>query len=45
MTKGIALGLGISQMIKSPPTISRYPQGRLPLYHMDVYRVEEVRMN
>ena len=43
MTKGIALGLGISQMIKSPTytIIREYPQGRLPLYHMDVYRVEE----
>ena len=43
MTKGIALGLGIFQMIKSPTytIIREYPQGRLPLYHMDVYRVEE----
>lgn len=43
MTKGIALGLGISQMIKSPTytIIREYQQGRLPLYHMDVYRVEE----
>jgi len=41
LTKGIALGLGITQMIKSPTyTIVReYPNGRLPLYHMDVYRV------
>ncbi|MBL1227791.1 tRNA (adenosine(37)-N6)-threonylcarbamoyltransferase complex ATPase subunit type 1 TsaE [Enterococcus sp. BWB1-3] len=42
LTKGIALGLGITQMIKSPTyTIVReYLNGRLPLYHMDVYRVE-----
>lgn len=42
-TKGLALGLGITQMIKSPTyTIVReYHNGRLPLYHMDVYRVEE----
>ncbi|MGC6767251.1 tRNA (adenosine(37)-N6)-threonylcarbamoyltransferase complex ATPase subunit type 1 TsaE [Enterococcus sp. LJL128] len=41
MTKGIALGLEIDQMIKSPTyTIVReYQNGRLPLYHMDVYRV------
>lgn len=41
MTKGIALGLGIERMIKSPTyTIVReYQSGRLPLYHMDVYRV------
>lgn len=29
-------------MIKSPTytIIREYPQGRLPLYHMDVYRIE-----
>lgn len=43
MTKGIALGLGIDQMIKSPTytIIREYQKGRLPLYHMDVYRVED----
>lgn len=43
LTKGIALGLDIEQMIKSPTyTIVReYHQGRLPLYHMDVYRIED----
>ena len=43
MTKGIALGLDITQMIKSPTyTIVReYTKGRLPLYHMDVYRLAE----
>lgn len=42
LTKGIALGLGIDQMIKSPTytIIREYQQGRIPLYHMDVYRVE-----
>lgn len=42
LTKGIAKGLGITQMIKSPTytIIREYPDGRLPLYHMDVYRVE-----
>ncbi|MDR0300084.1 MAG: tRNA (adenosine(37)-N6)-threonylcarbamoyltransferase complex ATPase subunit type 1 TsaE [Streptococcaceae bacterium] len=40
-TKGIAKGLGISQMVKSPTfTIVReYDGGRLPLYHMDIYRI------
>lgn len=39
-TKGVALGLGISQMVKSPTyTIVREYQGRLPLYHMDIYRI------
>ncbi|MTD37593.1 tRNA (adenosine(37)-N6)-threonylcarbamoyltransferase complex ATPase subunit type 1 TsaE [Erwinia sp. CPCC 100877] len=42
LTKGIALGLGITQMIKSPTytIIREYQTGRLPLYHMDVYRIE-----
>ncbi|MGX7244128.1 tRNA (adenosine(37)-N6)-threonylcarbamoyltransferase complex ATPase subunit type 1 TsaE [Enterococcus quebecensis] len=42
MTKGIALGLGIDQMIKSPTytIIREYQHGRIPLYHMDVYRIE-----
>ncbi|MDT2601352.1 tRNA (adenosine(37)-N6)-threonylcarbamoyltransferase complex ATPase subunit type 1 TsaE [Enterococcus hulanensis] len=42
LTKGIALGLGIDQMIKSPTytIIREYQQGSLPLYHMDVYRIE-----
>ncbi|EON3043425.1 tRNA (adenosine(37)-N6)-threonylcarbamoyltransferase complex ATPase subunit type 1 TsaE [Enterococcus hirae] len=41
LTKGIARGLGIEQMIKSPTytIIREYDQGRLPLYHMDIYRV------
>ena len=41
LTKGIARGLGIEQMIKSPTStiIREYDQGRLPLYHMDIYRV------
>lgn len=40
LTKGIAKGLNISQMIKSPTyTIVREYEGRLPLYHLDVYRV------
>lgn len=40
LTKGIALGLGIEQMIKSPTyTIVREYEGRLPLYHLDVYRI------
>ena len=41
LTKGIAQGLGITQMIKSPTytIIREYNQGRIPLYHMDIYRV------
>ncbi len=42
LTKGIAKGLEIKQTIKSPTytIIREYPNGRLPLYHMDVYRIE-----
>ncbi|MGY3765782.1 tRNA (adenosine(37)-N6)-threonylcarbamoyltransferase complex ATPase subunit type 1 TsaE [Vagococcus vulneris] len=42
-TKGFALGLGIQQMIKSPTytLIREYDTGRIPLYHMDVYRLTE----
>lgn len=42
-TKGLAEGLGISKVVKSPTytIIREYLEGRLPLYHMDVYRLEE----
>lgn len=40
LTKGLAKGLEIDQMIKSPTyTIVREYEGRLPLYHLDVYRI------
>ncbi|CAM3257610.1 tRNA (adenosine(37)-N6)-threonylcarbamoyltransferase complex ATPase subunit type 1 TsaE [Lactiplantibacillus plajomi] len=42
-TKGLAAGLGIDRNVKSPTftLIREYQQGRLPLYHMDVYRLED----
>ncbi|EAC2696070.1 TPA_asm: tRNA (adenosine(37)-N6)-threonylcarbamoyltransferase complex ATPase subunit type 1 TsaE [Listeria monocytogenes] len=42
-TKGLGEGLLIPQMIKSPTftIIREYKKGRLPLYHMDVYRLED----
>ena len=41
-TKGLAKGLHIKRIVKSPTfTIIREYQGRLPLYHMDVYRLED----
>lgn len=41
-TKGLAEGLGITRNVNSPTfTIIKEYQGRLPLYHMDVYRVED----
>ncbi|MFB4168665.1 tRNA (adenosine(37)-N6)-threonylcarbamoyltransferase complex ATPase subunit type 1 TsaE [Virgibacillus sp. JSM 102003] len=40
-TKGIANGLGIKQNVNSPTyTIVKEYEGELPLYHMDVYRLE-----
>lgn len=40
-TKGLAEGLGIKRNVNSPTfTIIKEYQGRLPLYHMDVYRLE-----
>jgi len=43
LTKGIAVGLGIDRVIKSPTytLIREYRKGRLPLFHMDMYRIEE----
>ena len=39
-TKGLARGLGITQMVKSPTyTIVRTYEGEIPLYHLDVYRI------
>ncbi|MBT2690935.1 tRNA (adenosine(37)-N6)-threonylcarbamoyltransferase complex ATPase subunit type 1 TsaE [Bacillus sp. ISL-47] len=41
-TKGLAQGLGVIRNVNSPTfTIIKEYQGRLPLYHMDVYRVED----
>jgi tRNA threonylcarbamoyladenosine biosynthesis protein TsaE len=42
LVKGIALGLGITQDITSPTftLINEYPTGRLPLYHIDLYRLD-----
>ncbi len=40
-TQGLALGLGISEPVCSPTftLIQEYHEGRLPLYHFDVYRI------
>ncbi|HET7628911.1 MAG TPA: tRNA (adenosine(37)-N6)-threonylcarbamoyltransferase complex ATPase subunit type 1 TsaE [Bacillales bacterium] len=41
-TKGLAAGLGINRTVNSPTfTIIKEYEGRLPLYHMDVYRLED----
>lgn len=41
LTKSIAEGLGITEMITSPTftIVQEYTEGRLPLYHFDVYRL------
>ena len=42
MTKGIALGLGITTIINSPTfTILKTYQGKLRLFHLDVYRIND----
>ncbi|MCL2854120.1 MAG: tRNA (adenosine(37)-N6)-threonylcarbamoyltransferase complex ATPase subunit type 1 TsaE [Defluviitaleaceae bacterium] len=41
-TRGFARGLGISGSISSPTfaIVNEYDSGRLPLYHFDVYRIQ-----
>ena len=41
-TKAFAKALGIHESITSPTfnIIKEYPEGELPLYHMDVYRLD-----
>ena len=43
MTQGMAKGLGVTEEIVSPTftIIHEYETGRLPLYHMDVYRLKQ----
>jgi len=42
LTKYIAKGLGITEMITSPTftIMNEYLGGRMPLYHVDAYRLE-----
>lgn len=43
-TKGVAAGLGITDNICSPTftIVLEYKEGRIPLYHFDVYRIEDL---
>jgi tRNA threonylcarbamoyladenosine biosynthesis protein TsaE len=43
LTKGIAAGLGSADAVTSPTftIVAEYPDGRLPLFHFDLYRLEE----
>ena len=44
LTKSIAEGLGITEMITSPTftIVQEYTEGRIPLYHFDVYRINDL---
>lgn len=43
-TQGFAKGLGIEEAVSSPTftIIQEYEDGRLPFYHFDVYRIEDI---
>lgn len=43
-TQGFARGLGITEPVSSPTftIVQVYEEGRLPLYHFDVYRIADV---
>lgn len=43
-TQGFAAGLGITEPVNSPTftIVQQYEEGRLPLYHFDVYRIGDV---
>lgn len=43
-TQGFAAGLGITEPVNSPTftILQQYDEGRLPLYHFDVYRIGDV---
>jgi tRNA threonylcarbamoyladenosine biosynthesis protein TsaE len=45
LVKGIARGLGITSRISSPTftLVHEYLQGRLPLYHIDLYRLDNAQ--
>lgn len=43
-TKGMAVGLGITEPISSPTftIVQVYDEGTLPFYHFDVYRIGDI---
>lgn len=43
-TQGVAAGLGITEPVSSPTftILHSYEEGRIPLYHFDVYRIGDV---
>lgn len=44
LTQGIAKGLGVEEPVNSPTftIVQVYESGRVPLYHLDVYRIGDV---
>jgi tRNA threonylcarbamoyladenosine biosynthesis protein TsaE len=42
LVQSIGAGLGVSETIDSPTftLINEYPEGRVPLYHLDLYRLD-----
>ena len=42
LVKGLAQGLGISKRVTSPSfaLVNEYREGRLPLFHLDLYRLD-----
>ncbi len=43
-TQGFAKGLGVHETVNSPTftILQQYEDGRMPLYHFDVYRIGDV---
>ena len=43
-TQGVASGLGITEPVNSPTftIVQVYEEGRLPIYHFDVYRIGDI---
>ncbi len=46
LVQGIGAGLGIQDAIASPTfaLIHEYPEGRIPLYHLDLYRLSPLEV-
>lgn len=43
-TQGVAAGLGVTEPVSSPTftIVQQYDEGRMPLYHFDVYRIGDM---